>query len=115
MSGSEPDNDCFGHARAGDDRSVLRLYQAEWCPHSSRVRQRLTELMLPFAAHPVEPRAEDRDELRRVSGDDAIPLLVTESGETIGDADAIIAWLDAHHAEPDEASGHRAQRRAHES
>jgi glutathione S-transferase len=92
---------------------VLTLYQAEWCPHSSRVRRRLTELMLPFEARPVEPRPEDRDELRRVSGDDSIPVLVTESGEPIGDADAIIAWLDANYAEPDEASGHRAQERAH--
>lgn len=92
---------------------MLTLYQAEWCPHSHRVRQRLTELMLPFVARPVEPRQEDREELRRVSGDDSIPLLVTESGSTIGDADAIIEWLDANYAEPEEARGHRAQERAH--
>jgi glutathione S-transferase len=92
---------------------VLTLYQAEWCPYSSRVRRRLTELMLPFVARPVEPRPEDRAELRRVSGDDSIPVLVTESGEPIGGADAIVAWLDANYSEPDEASGHRAQERAH--
>jgi glutathione S-transferase len=94
---------------------VLTLYQAEWCQYSSRVRQRLTELMLPFVAHPVEPEPEERDELRRVSGDDSIPLLVTESGEPIGDADAIIAWLDANYAEPPQSRGHRAQERAHRS
>jgi glutathione S-transferase len=94
---------------------VLTLYQAEWCPYSSRVRQRLTELMLPFVAHPVEPEPEDREELRRVANDDSIPVLLTESGEPIGDADAIVGWLDANYAEPAEARGHRAQARAHGS
>jgi glutaredoxin 3 len=94
---------------------VLTLYQAEWCPYSSRVRQRLTELMLPFAARQVEPDEADRDELRRVSGADSIPVLVTESGEAIGDADAIVAWLDANYAEPPQAGRHRAQARAHGS
>jgi glutathione S-transferase len=92
---------------------MLRLYQAEWCPYSHRVRTRLTELMLPFVAMPVEPRPEDREELRRLSGDDSIPVLVTGSGDPIGDADAIIDWLDANYPEPDEARGHRAQARAH--
>jgi glutathione S-transferase len=92
---------------------MLTLYQAEWCPKSHRVRQRLTELGLPFVAMQVEPRPEDRDELREASGDDSIPVLLTEDGEAIGEADAIIAWLDEHYAEPDTARGHRAQARAH--
>jgi glutaredoxin 3 len=92
---------------------MLTLYQAEWCPYSSRVRQRLTELMLPFVAIPVEPRPEDRGGLRQVTGDDSIPVLVTESGEPIGDPDAIVEWLDANYAEPAEARGHRAQAREH--
>ena len=46
---------------------MLTLFQAEWCPHSHRVRQRLTELGLPFVAMQVEPRPEDRDELREAS------------------------------------------------
>ncbi len=101
--------------RNGDDGFVLTHNQAEWCPHSHRVRQRLTELGLPFVAMQVEPRPEDRHELRDASGDDEIPVLVTDEGESIGDADEIIAWLDAHYAEPKTARGHRAQARAHES
>jgi glutathione S-transferase len=92
---------------------VLTLYQAEWCPHSHRVRQRLTELMLPFTAVPVEPDPDDRAELRRVSGGDEIPVLLTESGEPVGDADAIVEWLDENYAEPEVARRHRAQARAH--
>jgi glutathione S-transferase len=92
---------------------VLTLYQAEWCPYSHRVRQRLTELMLPFVAMQVEPEPADRTALREVSGGDSIPLLVTESGEPIGGVDAIVAWLDANYAEPDEAVEHRGAARAH--
>jgi glutathione S-transferase len=92
---------------------MLSLYQAEWCPYSRRVRARLTELGLPFVALQVEPRPEERAELRETSGDDSIPVLVTEDGETIRDADQILAWLDEHYAEPETARGHRAQARAH--
>lgn len=92
---------------------MLTLFQAEWCPHSHRVRQRLTELGLPFVALQVEPHPRDRDELRDASGDDAIPVLLTEDGESIHGDEAIIAWLDEHHAEPRTARGHRAQARAH--
>jgi glutaredoxin 3 len=94
---------------------VLTLYQAEWCPYSSRVRQRLTELMIPFVAMQVEPDPNDRDRLRSVAGDTSIPVLVTESGEAIGDVDAILDWLGANYAEPAEAGGHRAQEREHRS
>ena len=92
---------------------VLTLYQAEWCPMSHRVRQRLTELGLPFVAMQVEPRPEDRVELREASGDNSIPVLLTEDGDAIRDPDAIITWLDEHYAEPETARGHRAQARAH--
>jgi glutathione S-transferase len=77
------------------------------------VRQRLTELMLPFVAMQVEPEPADRTALREVSGDDSIPVLVTESGEPVHGVDAIVAWLDANYAEPDEAVEHRGAARAH--
>lgn len=92
---------------------MLTLYQAEWCPHSHKVRQRLTELGLAFVAKQVEPKAEDRDELRAVTGTDEIPVLVTEGGEAIDTDDRIIEWLDARYPEPETANGHRAQLRAH--
>jgi glutathione S-transferase len=54
---------------------VLELYQAEWCPYSSAVRERLTELGVDFVAKQVAPQQEDRE------GEHEIPLLVTEDGE----------------------------------
>ena len=59
---------------------MLTLYQAEWCPFSSAVREVLTELGVDFVARQVEPWPNERDELRAVSGTDQIPVLQTEDG-----------------------------------
>jgi glutathione S-transferase len=72
---------------------VLKLYQAEWCPYSSAVRERLTELGLVFVAEPVEPQPEERDELRRIAGTDEIPVLVTDEGEVLAGTGAVFEWL----------------------
>jgi len=47
--------------------AALVLYQAEWCPFSSAVREVLTELGLEFVARPVEPWPEQRAHLRNVA------------------------------------------------
>jgi glutathione S-transferase len=84
------------------------LYQAEWCPHSRRVRQRLTELGVPVVAHPVPADRADREEMRRKTGTDEIPALLIEDGTAIsGDADEIIAHLDARYSERADAAEHR--------
>jgi predicted GNAT family acetyltransferase/glutaredoxin len=59
---------------------MLTLYQAEWCPFSSAVREVLTELGVDFVALQVEPWPEDRSALRAATGKDQIPTLVTEDG-----------------------------------
>ena len=66
---------------------MLELYQAEWCPFSSAVRQRLTELGVDFVAKQVAPWPEDRD------GGHEIPLLVTEDGERFEGSEAVFAYL----------------------
>ena len=60
---------------------MLTLYQAEWCPFSSAVREILTELGLDFVARQVEAWPEERAGLRAVSGSDEIPALETEDGQ----------------------------------
>jgi glutaredoxin len=47
------------------NRGRMELYQAEWCPHSHKVRQRLTELGLDFVARQVPADPDDRDEMLR--------------------------------------------------
>ena len=72
---------------------VLTLYQAEWCPLSSAVREVLTELGLDFVARQVEPWPGERDELRRVAGTDQIPVLRAEDGRLYRGTRKIFAHL----------------------
>jgi glutathione S-transferase len=85
---------------------VLTLYQAEWCPYSSAVRQRLTELGLDFVAKQVAPRQEDR------VGQHEIPLLTNGDGERFEGTDAIFEYLESL-APGDAEYEHRTQYRAH--
>jgi len=58
----------------------MELFQAEWCPHSHAVRQRLTELGLDFTARQVPADPKERDELERIAGTNEIPVLVADAG-----------------------------------
>jgi predicted GNAT family acetyltransferase/glutaredoxin len=73
--------------------AAATLYQAEWCPFSSAVREVLTELGIDFVARQVEPWPSDRDELRRVTGTELIPVLETEDGRFFRGTRAIFAHL----------------------
>jgi glutathione S-transferase len=89
----------------------VELYQAEWCPYSHRVRQRLTELGLDVTLRQVPADPEERDELGTRAGTHSIPVLVTDEGETFrGDGD-ILAYLGRFDERPD-ADAHRAKARA---
>ena len=93
---------------------MITLYQAEWCPFSSRVRQRFTELGVTFAAVPVPAERIDREEMRRKVGTDEIPALLLEDGSAItGEADEIIDWLNEQYTERADAAEHRRQAQEH--
>jgi glutathione S-transferase len=85
---------------------VLTLYQAEWCPYSSAVRERLTELGIDYVAKQVAPEPEQRED------EHEIPLLVTEDGERLEGTDAVFGYLETLAPGPSERR-HRAQYRAH--
>ena len=85
---------------------MLTLYQAEWCPFSSAVREVLTELGIDFVARQVEPWPEQREALRERSDSDLTPVLETEDGRFFRGTRAIFAYLGD--AEPwQHAEGHR--------
>ena len=86
----------------------LQLWQAEWCPASHRVRQRLTELGVSYLARPVPVAREDRAELEHATGQRSIPVLVA-GGQIIAGEQAILAYLDTHYHEPHNASEQRAK------
>lgn len=87
---------------------MLTLYQAEWCPYSSAVREVLTELGLDFVARQVEPEPEQRERLRTLSGKDSIPVLQTDEGEVFRGAREIFRYLETREGW-DYAGEHRRQ------
>lgn len=88
----------------------MELFQAEWCPHSHKVRQRLTELGLAFVARQVAAEPDERDELQRIARTNEIPVLVTDDGEPVCGEDDILAYLERFDERPD-ADEHRAKSR----
>ena len=85
----------------------MKLYQAEWCPFSHRVRAKLTELGVDYELVNVPASARKREELEKVAGTTAIPVLV--DGEmVISDSDEAISYLEQEYAAgPDELELHR--------
>ncbi len=88
----------------------MELYQAEWCPHSHRVRQRLTELGLEFVAKQVPAEPSEREQMRRAVGVDEIPVLVDGEQAVRGDED-LLAYLGERYDERPDAAAHRAKAR----
>ena len=85
---------------------MIELYQAEWCPHSHNVRQRLTELGLDFVARQVPAEPGDRHELETLAGTREIPVLVA-NGRAIPEEGAILAFLDRLASDEPDADRHR--------
>jgi glutathione S-transferase len=99
----------FRDALDGNGRRV-ELYQAEWCPHSHKVRQRLTELGLSFTARQVAADPAEREELKQRAGTNEIPVLITDDGDAVCGEDDILGHLKAFDERPD-ADAHRRKSR----
>ena len=85
----------------------MKLYQAEWCPFSHRVRAKLTELGIDYEAVNVSASAEKRTELKELTGDSAIPVLV-DGEEVISDSGEAISYLEGkYNADPEELRLHQ--------
>ena len=72
---------------------MLTLYQAEWCPFSSAVREVLTELGVDFVARQVEPWPNERSELQALAGTDQIPVLRATDGRLYRGTREIFSYL----------------------
>ena len=88
---------------------MLELFQTEWCPASRRIRQRLTELGLDYLNHQVPVEREKRTVLLDMSGSDSVPTLVTEDGAVLVGESEILAYLERHYGESEQAEAHRAK------
>lgn len=86
---------------------MIKLYQAEWCPFSHRVRAKLTELGIDYEAINVAASAEKRTELKELTGASAIPVLVDRE-KVISDSGEAISYLEGkYNADPEERRLHQ--------
>jgi glutaredoxin 3 len=74
-------------------KTNIVLYQAEWCPYCARVRKKLTDLLLDYTNVNVPHSHTERGEVKEVSGQTSIPVMV-DGDVILDDDDTIIPYLD---------------------
>lgn len=83
----------------------LTLYRLEGCPYCELVVDELEERDLAFDSVWVEGLHSKRNEVRKVSGQRQVPVLVDEeSGATIAESERIVEYLEASYGQEAEAA-----------
>jgi glutaredoxin len=77
------------------EKTGIRLYTGDYCPFCRRVKQELERLRLDYDA--VDADADGREEVIRLSGQRAIPIL-TIGDEVLVDSSHIIRELRKRYA-----------------
>lgn len=74
---------------------TLTLYQLEGCPFCELVAERLNDLDIDFESVWVEGLHSKRNEVKRVSGQRAVPVIVDDThGVTMAESERIVEYLD---------------------
>lgn len=74
---------------------ALELYSLDGCPYCEKVEERLADAGLDYETHWVEALHSERDEVKRVSGQRAVPVLVdTDAGVTMNESENILEYVD---------------------
>jgi len=74
---------------------TLTLYQLDGCPYCENVAERMDDLDLAYETEWVGAMHSERDEVKRVSGQRAVPVLVDdERGVTMAESERILEYLD---------------------
>ena len=77
------------------EKTAIRLYTGDYCPFCLRVKNELERLGLDYEA--VDADADGRDEVIRLSGQRAIPILTIDN-EVLVDSSRIIRELRSRYA-----------------
>ncbi|ELY72688.1 glutathione S-transferase N-terminal domain-containing protein [Natrinema pallidum] len=78
---------------------MITLYRLEGCPYCEHVVDRLEELDVDYESVWVEGLHSKRDEVKRVSGQRQVPVVVDEaSGVTMAESDRILDYLETTYA-----------------
>jgi len=74
---------------------ALTLYQLDGCPYCENVADRLDELGIDYDTEWVEGLHSERNEVKRVSGQRVVPVLVDDdTGVTMAESDRILEYVD---------------------
>ena len=86
---------------------MIKVYQAEWCPFSHRIRAKLTELGVDYEAVNVSASSEKRTELKEIIGNSTIPVLV-DGEKVFSDSSEILSYLEEkYETDPEELRLHQ--------
>ncbi|WP_226012653.1 glutaredoxin family protein [Halomicrobium salinisoli] len=78
----------------------VTLYRLDGCPYCEKVADRLDELEVDYDSVWVDAMHSQRNEVKRVSGQRAVPVLVDEDrGVTMAESDRILEFLNTSYAE----------------
>ncbi|MFB6104471.1 MAG: glutaredoxin family protein [Halobacteriaceae archaeon] len=73
----------------------LTLYALDGCPYCERVSDALDDAGLDYETVWVPARHSERDEVKRVSGQRQVPVLVDEArGVTMAESDRILEYIE---------------------
>lgn len=82
----------------------LTLYELEGCPFCEYAADALEALDLDYDSVWVDPMHSDRNEVKRVSGQRQVPVLVDEDrGVTMAESERIVEYLQRSYADSEDA------------
>jgi glutaredoxin len=74
---------------------TLTLYALDGCPYCDKVHDALTEADLDYETVWVEAMHSDRNEVKRVSGQRGVPVLVDDDhGVTMSESENILEYVE---------------------
>lgn len=75
---------------------MIELYSLSGCPYCAKVERKLDALDLSYVRHDVPPFRHLRSEVKEVSGQSGVPVLVDSENGVGGmaESDDIVAYLE---------------------
>ncbi|MBO4246438.1 glutaredoxin [Halomicrobium sp. IBSBa] len=79
----------------------ITLYQLDGCPYCESVAERLADLDVEYDSVWVDALHSQRNEVKRVSGQRGVPVLVDEDrGVTMAESEQILEFVEQSYARP---------------
>lgn len=74
---------------------AITLYELDGCPYCEKVADRLDELDVEYESVWVDAPHSERNDVKRVSGQRAVPVLIDDDrGVTMAESDNILEYVD---------------------